>query len=290
VGMAGGKRFLRSEAQAEDAIVVEASGAWNVRVSDRTALGLVGAYADVFQRRGLEARDYTSLLPALRLEQGVGEGGSLTAGVGYRWFAYAPNADFDFQGPSAYALYRHFSPGASGAADWEWSGGASGELRNFTGNRCLEDACPGPMEAGARRDQFWAVHAQVTRTGTFLSGAGLAVHGNASNSFGEPLLRGLLHVRAVVLLPLQLSLSARAELVVARYLDALPLGRNVIAGNADVNLESESRSTVRLELARSFGAHLDAGLRYTLYTNELGASQVHYRRQTAMFFLAVLAE
>src|SRR5688572_25246294 len=117
-GTAGGKRFLRSASRAEDALVVEASGAWNVRVSDRTALGLVGAYADVFQRRGLEQRDYTSIVPALRREQGVGEGGALTAGLGYRWFAYKPSAEFDFQGPSAYAVYRHFFPGTAGAADW----------------------------------------------------------------------------------------------------------------------------------------------------------------------------
>ena len=116
------------------------------------------------------------------------------------------------------------------------------------------------------------------------------MHGNLSNSFGEPLLRGIVHLRAVVLLPADLSLSGRAELVVARYLDGLPLVRNVMSGNPDVNLEGESRSTVRVELARPFGKHVDAGLRYTLYANELGSTPVHYRRQTALLFLAVLAE
>src|SRR5205814_757055 len=147
------------------------------------------------------------------------------------------------------------------AADWEWAGGASGELRNFTGTRCLETACPGPASAGARRDQFWTARTEVNRTGAFLAGGGLAVHGNLSNSFGEPLLRGIVHLRAVVLLPADLSLSGRAELVVARYLDGLPLVRNVMSGNPDVNLEGESRSTVRVELARPFGKHVDAGLR-----------------------------
>jgi len=93
-----------------------------------------------------------------------------------------------------------------------------------------------------------------------------------------------------VLLPADLSLSGRAELVVARYLDGLPLVRNVMNGNPDVNLEGESRSSVRLELVRSFAKHLDGGLRYTLYTNELGPTPVHYFRQTAMVFVAVLAE
>lgn len=287
---AGGKRFLRNEFRTEDALVFEGSGAWTVRAAERTLVALVGNAADVYQRRSLDERDYRSLAPGFRLDQGVGEGGVLTAGLGYRWYEYKLDAEFDFQGPSAYALYRHATPGAVGAADWEWSTGASAELRNFTGTRCLQNTCPGPADAGARRDQFWAVHAQVTRTGAFLSGGGLAVHGNASNSFGERLLRALIHARAVVLLPADLSLSGRVELVLARYLDGLPLVRNVNTGAPDVNLEAESRSTVRLELTRAFGAHLDAGLRYTLYTNELGASQVHYLRQTAMVFIAVLAE
>ncbi|HEV8166377.1 MAG TPA: hypothetical protein VGR74_18375, partial [Actinomycetota bacterium] len=182
------------------------------------------------------------------------------------------------------------SPGDAGEADWEWSGGATAELRNFTGTRCLPDACPGPLTAGARRDQFFTAYAQVTRTGGFLLGGGLAVHGNLSNSFGERLVRGLVHLRAVVLLPADLSLSGRAELVLARYPDGLPLVRNIMTGNVDVNLEGEGRSTVRLELVRSLGKRLDAGLRYTLYTNETGATPVHYFRQTAMMFLAVLAE
>jgi len=285
-----GKRFGRAEVRDEDVVVAEATGSWNVQAADRTTVGLVGAYAEAFQRQSIERRDFQTLSPTLRLDQGVGQGGLLSAGIGYRWLHYKPDASFDFQGPSAFASYRHAWPGDSGAADWEWSGGATAELRSFTGTRCLEDQCPGPSDAGARQDQFWTAHTEITRTGTFLAGGGLAVHGNVSNSFGEPLLRGLVHLRAVVLLPAELSLSARAELVVAHYLDGLPLVRDAMNPARDVNLEGENRSTVRLELARPFGKHLDAGVRYTLYTNELGSTPVHYRRQTAMLFIAVLAE
>jgi hypothetical protein len=287
---AAGKYFVRPEARAEDVVVAEASGAWNVRAGARTSVGLLGAYSEAFQRQSIEARDYQSVAPALRLEQGMGEGGALDVGVGYRWFTWKPQADLDFVGPSAFATFRHFSPGEVGAADWEWSGGATAELRNFTGIRCTENACPGTAPAGPRRDQFFTASLQVTRTSGFLLGGGLAAHGNLSNSFGERLLRGLLNVRAVVLLPADLSLSGRAELVLARYPDGLPLVRNVATGTTDVNLEGEGRSTVRVELVRSLGKHLDGGLRYTLYTNELGATPVHYFRQTAMLFIAALAE
>jgi hypothetical protein len=285
-----GKRFVRSEVRDEDVVVAEATGAWKVLAGERTSVGLMGAYSEAFQRQSVEARDYRSNAPALRLEQGLGEGGLLNAGVGYRWLTYKPDPAFDFQGPGAFVGYRHVVPGEVGAADWEWSGGATAELRDFAGTRCLENACPGPLAAGTRRDQFFTVHAEATRTGDFLAGAGLAVHANLSNSFGERLVRGLVNVRAVVLLPADLSLSARAELVLARYLDGLPLVRNVMNGNPDVNLEGESRSSVRAELVRAFTRHLDVGLRYTLYTNEAAASPVHYFRQTATLFVAVLAE
>ena len=284
---AAGKLFARPEARDEDVVVTEASGAWSVLAGQRTSVSLVGAYAEAFQRQSIEARDYQSTAPGLRLEQGLGEGGLLTVGVGYRWLIWKPQPGLDFAGPSAVASYRHFLPGEGGAADWEWSAAATAELRNFTGNRCLEDACPGPLTAGARRDQFFTVSAQANRTAGFLLGGGLAVHGNVSNSFGESLVRGLVNVRAVVLLPADLSLSGRAELVLAYYPDGLPLVRNVMTGTTDVNLEAEGRSTVRLELVRALGKHLDGGLRYTLYTNELGATPVHYLRQTAMLFVAV---
>jgi hypothetical protein len=288
---AAGKSFRRAEARSEDVLVVEASGGWTFQAGDRTALGLHGAYYDVFQRRGPEARDFRSTTPTLRLEQGVGEG-SFSLGAGYRWLTYKPEAQLDFAGPTAFLLYRHLLPGdaGTGGADWEWSGGLAAELRDFTGTRCLDvTACPGPVEAGRRRDQFWMFHLEATRTGAFLAGAGLAFHGNLSNSYGEQLLRGLAHVRAVFLLPADLSLSARIELVATRYGDAVPLARNLLTGTPLVSIEDESRSTARVELARPFGRHVDAGLRYTLYTNELAGGPVHYRRQTALLFLAVLA-
>jgi hypothetical protein len=287
-----GKRFTQEAARNEDAVVVEASGGWSVQAGARTSLGLFGAYYDVFQRQSIDQRAFSSVTPTLRLEQGLGEGGLLSAGLGYRWLTYKPEPQLDFAGPTAFALYRHLLPGeGEGAADWEWSGGGSFELRDFTGTRCLDvTACPGPPQAGARRDQFWMLHLETTRTGTFLVGAGVALQGNLSNSYGEQLLRALVHLRAVLLLPASLSLSARAELVATRYRDPVPLSRNLVTGTPLVSIEDESRSTARLELARPFGKNIDAGLRYTLYTNELTGGPVHYRRQTALLFIAVLTE
>jgi hypothetical protein len=283
-----GKHFTRTAD--EDVIVADTSATWNARLGDGTTLGLAGAYYEAFQRRSIDERDFRSLSPTLRLAQELGVGGLLSAGVGYRRLTYWPDRQFDFSGPGAFAAYRHVFPGTAGEADWELNGGATGELRNFAGTRCTPDLCPGPAGSGARRDQFWTAHVEATRTGAFLAGAGLAGHANASNSFGEPLLRALAHVRAVVLLPAELSLSARLEFVLARYLDGPPLARDPITLQPTATIEDESRSTVRAELVRPIGAHADVGLRYTLYTNEVGSSQVHYFRQTALLFVAVVAD
>jgi hypothetical protein len=286
-GLAG-KYFTRTPD--ENVVVADATGTWNVRAGERTTLGLAGAYYEAFQRRSPDERDFRSVSPTLRLAQGIGETGLLSAGVGYRWLTYWPDRQFDFTGPGAFASYRHLFPGQSGDADWEVSGGGSAELRRFAGTRCTADQCPGPAGAGTRQDQFWTIHLEATRTGAFLAGGGLAGHANTSNSYGEPLLRALAHLRAVVLLPADLSLSARLEFVLARYLDGLPLVRNPITLQPTVSIEDESRSAMRAELVRPLGSHADVGLRYTLYTNEVGASQVHYLRQTALFFVAVVAE
>lgn len=288
---AAAKAFTSSEARGEDVVVGQGTAGWTVRFADSAAVGVTASYYDVFQRGGVEARDFRSLLPALRLDLRLGAGGTLAAGGGFRWFVYKPDPEYDFGGPSGFVSYRHVHPGAEGGADWEWATGLSVELRGFAGARCLgEDACPGPVDGERRADRFWVAHAEATRTGAFLAGAGLAAHANQSNSYGEPLLRGLFHLRAVFLLPWQTSFSVRAELVATRYRDRLPLARNAMSGTPLVSIEDESRSTIRVELARPIGPYLDAGLRYTFYTNEIGGGPVHFHRHTGLLFLAVVID
>lgn len=284
-GLAG-KLFQRAEARSEDVVVAEASGGWAVRVGDRTRLALAGNYYDVFQRASVEARNFRYSTAALRLDRAVGEGGALALGVGHRWFRYKPEPELDFAGPTAFALVRWQRPGqVEGEADWEWSASAGGELRAFVGHLCTANACPDRTQ-GARRDQFLTLQLEGTRTGAFLAGAGLGVHGNLSNSYGDQLVRGLVHLRAGFLLPAELTLSGRAELVVTRYRDQVPLVPDIATGTARVSIEDEGRSTLRLELARRLGDHWDLGVRYTLYANESSSGAVHYRRQTALLFLA----
>jgi hypothetical protein len=130
-------------------------------------------------------------------------------------------------------------------------------------------------------------HLEATRTGTFLLGAGLAVDGNASNSYAETVVRGLVHLRAVFTLPADIVLSARAELVAAWYREPLPLARATVGGTPQASIEDERRTTLRAEAVRPLSANVDVGVRYGLYTNELAASPVRFRRQTVLLFVAV---
>ena len=101
------------------------------------------------------------------------------------------------------------------------------------------------------------------------------------------MLRGALHLRAALLLPLDLSLAGRVELVAARYADAVQVGRDPMTGSF-VSIEEEGRSTLRLELMRPVGRWAEAGARYTFWTSGPGASAVRYGRQSLVLFLALL--
>jgi hypothetical protein len=285
VGLAG-KAFSTPSARSEDVLVAEASGGWSVLAGSGTSFGVSAAYFDVFG--SVDALAFRSATPVLRFERRFGDD-LLTAGAGYRLFTFKPNGAYDFHGLTGFATYRHlFGSGALGGAEWEWTAGASAEDRHYASVRCTDiSVCPGPVEAGLRRDQFYMAHLSFTRTGTFLAGAGLSGDANISNSYGESLYRGIVHVRTVVLLPWQLAVSMRAELVAARYREAVPLTRIVVTG---ATIEDERRSTVRLELARPVGGGVELGARYSLYTNEIAAGPARYRRQTALVFVAFQAD
>jgi hypothetical protein len=288
-----GKKFADQAARLEDVLVGQAASSYGASFASSTTLSIGAGYFDVVQREGRFARDFRSVAPTLRLDQGMGAAGLVSAGVGYRWFTYKPFRDYDFAAPTAFVGYRHLIAAGleEGGADWEWNTSAGVESRAFAGALCPSaENCPPAMVTGSRADRFWTGHTELTRTGRFLLGGGAAVHVNRSNSYGESLVRGLLHVRGSVLLPWQLALTTRVELALTRYADKIPLARDRATGLPVVSIEDEGRSTIRAELVRPVGAAWDLGVRYSLYTNELRADQVSFRRQTFLFFGAFAIE
>jgi hypothetical protein len=289
-----GKRFLEPSAQPEDLIIAEGRAGLNLRLGERWGMGLHASYYDVFQRaRSLnDARDFRSVHPVLRLDHRRG-GSAFGLVGGWRWFTFKPERAFDFMAPTAEASYRcsltaDTSDPAEPGALWELSAGASLEARLFQVGRCASlSSCPAPPGSALRRDRFWAAHLEASRTGAVLLAAGLALGLNDSNSYGESLQRLAGLLRAVILLPWQLSLAARAELVATRYPEAVPVGHNAMTGMF-VSVEDEGRSAFRLELVRPLGPSVELGARYTFYTQTPGAGPVRFQRQVVLVYAALV--
>jgi hypothetical protein len=287
----GGKWFVDREARAENVLVAQAGASHGVSLWERTRASLALSYYDVFQRRSTDLPDFRSLAPSLRIDQGLTDSLVLSAGGGYRWFTFKPDHAYSFEAPTAHITLRQSLPGdvLAGDADWEWSVGGSVEARQFDGPACGRSGCGTGTGTSKHRDRFWIAHAEFSRTGAWLWGMGIAAHVNQSNSFGESLVRGLVHLRTVIPLPGQFSLSARGELVATRYQDPLTFLQPV-SGLPSASIEDESRSTLRVELARIFEGRFELGARYVFYTNAPTSSAVEYRRQTLLLYLAFLDE
>jgi hypothetical protein len=286
-----GKRFFQPEARSEDLLVTDARAGADAALGRRTRLGASLQLYDVFQRAQAlpDARDFRSLAPALRLDRWLGPA-RLGLGAGWRWFVFKPERTFDFSGPTAFAGYRQGVAPALGepGAEWDWGLSAAFESRRYTSVRCASPSpCPPPPPGPERSDGFLTLAADVNRTGDALLGAGAVFQWNESNSYGESLQRLVLHLRVVVLLPLQLSLAGRAELAASRYAEAVPVGQTVMGGSF-ISIEEEGRSTLRVELARPLGRWAEAGARYTFWTNALHAGPVLYQRHNVLLFVALV--
>ena len=294
-GAVAGKRFFDQAARGDDVLILQTGANGTLRVAGRTVIGVAGGYYDAFQRGPVDRRDFRSLAPALRIEQGFVRNGQLTLGGGYRWFTFKPDDTFSFDGPTAFVTARQIFPGnlERAEADWEWTAGAGLEWRGFDGLACANANCTtvGSSSQSRRLDRFWVSHVEVTRTTAFLLAAGAALHLNQSNSYGEGLVRGVFHARTVVPLPWALSLSSRADLVETHYWNSLLLAQaDPNAGAPLVSIEDENRSTLRIEVARPLGQGFEIGARYVIYSSFPGGGSVDYRRQTALLYVAVFDE
>jgi len=280
------KGFAEPSAQPENIALVQASPGLSVRLLPGTILASNVSYYDSFQKRSPDTRDFRSVTPGMQLQQQVG-GGAIGVGGGYRWFTFKPIAAFNFVGPMAFLNYRRAFLAdlevEPDAADWELSATVSHERRLFEGERCRMDACVADSQ---RVDDFTVLGAEIVRTGDHLLGFGGALQVNGSNSFGTGLTRIATHVKAALSLPWELTLTLRAELLFTRYADRVPLATDPITAQPRASIEEESRNTVRAELTRALGEHIEGIVRYVYYTNDLAGGPVNYNRHTLLMALA----
>ena len=296
---AAAKVFDAAAARSESVGIAQSSLMWRLALGPRAALAPSGNYYEAFQSWGPEGdpagerRDFRSLAPALELRSNPSNTVDVGFVGGYRWLVFKPDRDFDFDGPTA-GINLRWLYDTEGGADWEARAAAALEHRRFGGpahvGMCPPDSLPCPGTA-ARADDFVMTQAEVTRTGRVLLGAGYAFHHNASNSFGETLIRHIAIARVATALPLGLYLAARADLLFAFYRDPIPVAQTanpsqMIGGKLFATIEDENRSSVRVDLSRDITTHVGALVRYTFYANELGGNTGTYRRHTLLLSLA----
>jgi hypothetical protein len=300
---AAAKVFDAPAARSETVAIAQSSLMWRAAIGAHTSLAPAGAYYEAFQNWGPagdpagERRDFRSLSPTLELRTALSERIDLGIAGGYRWLVFKPDRDFDFAGPTAGVNLRWFYD-ADGASDWEARVGAALEHRSFGGpvqvGNCAPDGLPCPGTA-TRVDDFFTAQTEVTRTGRVLLSGGYAFQHNASNSFGETLIRHVATARIAAALPLGLYLAARADLLFVSYRDSVLVAQaadmaQMVAGKMFASIEEENRSSARIDLSRDIGDRLRALVRYTFYANELGNNIGEYRRHTLLLSLAFTFE
>jgi hypothetical protein len=291
-----GKLFNSPEAADEDVAIAQTSLAWQHALRPGAALTLSGAYYEAFQRApanlldAQDRRDFRSLTPNLQLTWPLSDRLDLSIGGGYRWFVFKPDRDFDFNAPIATADLRWAYQPEEGA-DWEAAAGAGFEPRTFGGPALIGNcpqaglACSGP---DGRRDQFLNSHLELTRVGRVLATLGYGLQYNRSNSYGETVLRHVLSARFAAHF-LGVVLALRGELLLAHYPEHPPIGQmSVLIPTSIESIDSENRSTLRVDLSRDLNEWLRLFARYTYYVNETtSGSLVSYHRQTALLSLVV---
>ena len=298
-----GKLFTAPAARSEDVAIAESSARWHLAMSALTGIALQAQYYEAFQRAGdgaaaaAERRDFRSLTPALHFDLRASDSTVLVAGAGYRWFVFKSDLGFDFQAPSGSLDVRwiHEPPGDQegdgDGADWEVTAGGSLERRAFAGRALVASNTAATAPPPQRADTFFVGHLELTRVGTFLAGAGYALHVNDSNSYGESLTRHVATLRLATPLPLRCYLAARAELIFAHYREPVAIGRVSTTGRL-LSIDDENRSSLRVDVSRALAQRWLLLARYTVYANEIGVSSAvaRYRRQTALLSIAFTFE
>ncbi len=254
-------------------------------------------YYDAFQNLATSAcsdcfrrRDFRTGSTGGRLTTYDGPG-AFWIGLAYRGFQYKPDPYFDFQAPAG-------DLGAS--STWQLGDGTHEvsiaasyhlERRSYEGLVQLRgnapecapgmpfiDSCLVLGDAG-RTDWFHEAGIELSYVGAVLVSLGYALQYDASNSFGQSLLRHVITLKLAYRFPWQIYATLKAQLLVTKYLVPVLLDPTV-ASLTFLTIEDENRNAVIVDLERAIkktGVSVNA--RYSFFTNELGSTPSSFRRQ-----------
>jgi len=215
----------------------------------------------------------------------------LTINVGPRYFAYKPEHDYDWWGPSISArLDLNLWEPSDGARSLELAGIVGFEARMYesvaSASACPEDAPPMPTcfqpTSLRRRDRYQRAGLELTYTGSVIGTAGYLLTVIDSNSYGQSLVRHRGTVSVTTELPEKLIGTLLATLQIDRYLDGLVIQKD-LQHQEYTNLDDANRSSLQFRLARRVTDAWSLEGRVAIWRDIGGTLDTEYRRELVYF-------
>jgi hypothetical protein len=293
----GAKAFFNPAVLDQSAIVVQGGVEDHLRLWRKAELMLDADYYDAFQNLAtspcsdcFRRRDFRTGTAGGRLTAFDGPG-VFWIGLAYRGFQYKPDPYFDFQTPAGDLGASSTWQVGDGTHELSLTATYHLERRSYEGlvqqRANTPDCQPGQpfldsclvLGDYGRTDWFHEAGVELSYVGVLFVSLGYALQYDASNSFGQSLLRNIITLKLAYRFPWQIYATLKAQLMVTKYLDPVLLDPTV-ASQTFLTIEDENRNAVIVDLERAIkktGVSVNA--RYSFFTNELGSTPSSFRRQ-----------
>lgn len=201
---------------------------------------------------------------------------TLSGHAGYGAFHFKPTPELSNRGPSwegALAL--------SWDDAWVFQANLSRSFKSYQVPRFVErNGAQIALDLDQdRQDAAWASSASVHYRGSWLGSASVSWLDNASNSYGQGLVRYGAALSATVPLPWEVLLNGRVSLLRTAFEDPIFLLDDTLS------VDEENRNTLLLGVERPLRDEVSLSAQYSLYLQEFGAEDADYGRH--LFFLGV---
>ena len=276
----GGKIF--AEANGADTLLGQLVLSLHQRLGEGGSLRLGLDLKDRTER--LSLRDYTAGGATLALGWAVSESLRLQAQGGWRYFAFKPDPDASSHGPVA-GLEARLALGETVLASLGYTYSRRlFDTRRFEATDRLGTLRPDAVEL--REDDFHGLSMGLVWRGPLIVEGTYRFGLNASNSYGQRLVRHGVELTLTAPLVLGAFVSAHGELQRTNYEDPIVI-------DANFNIDEDNRNSLIVSLARPLFERWEVEARYSLYTQEFGAADgggrdEDYLRQTFLLATAYL--
>jgi hypothetical protein len=281
------------DAKSENVSLFAGDLRWMRAVGERpVAVGAGVAYADALAlSTDIGARTFRTAAADALLVLRKGDDRALTFSIGPRYFAYKPDRDFDWWGPSlATRLDLNLWEPSGGARSLELAVVLGFEARIYDSlaraSACPDDAPPSPTcfapTSLLRRDRYQRAGVELTYTGSFIGTLGYQLTVIDSNSYGQSLVRHRGTLSATTELPKKLIGTVLATLQIDRYLDGLVVQKD-LQHQEYTNLDDANRSSLQIRLARRISETFSLEGRVAVWRDLGGTLDTEYRRELVYF-------